>query len=332
MLTGLRQARRVLVQVPPCDPLRVTTPSAPAAIPPGGATRRPIATAVPAPLLVLGGIVSVQVGAAVASGLIRQVGPVVTVGIRLAVAAMVLMLLARPGVRDRGRTDWLVVLALGLSLGAMNMCFYGALGRMPLGIVTTIEFLGPLGLAAAMSRKPAHLAAVLLALAGVVAVSGALQGGLASLDAVGLLLTAGAGAGWAAYILAARAVGARWRQLDGLALAMVIGAVLVAPAAAASWGGTGVTAGIVLAAAGVALLSSVVPYSLEQLALRRLDTRVFGVLLSLEPALAAIAGFVLLRERLSPVQIAGIGLVVVASALVLREQVADAATASAEIG
>ncbi len=293
---------------------------------------RPFGAALPAPLLVLSSIVSVQVGAAVASGLIREVGPLVTVGIRLGVAAVVMLLPARPGVRGRSRGDWLVVLALGLSLGAMNVCLYGALGRMPLGIVTTIEFLGPLGLAAALSRKPAHLVAVVLALAGVVAVSGALQGGMAALDLVGLVLTAGAGAGWVCYILATRAVGARWRQLDGLALAMLIGAVFVAPATGASWSGAAVTLGVLVAGAGVAVLSSVVPYSLELLALRRLDTRVFGVLLSLEPAVAATAGFVLLGERLEPVQIAGIGLVVAASAIVMREQAGEPAVEAAEIG
>ena len=293
---------------------------------------RPFGAALPAPLLVLSSIVSVQVGAAVASGLIREVGPLVTVGIRLGVAAVVMLLPARPGVRGRSRGDWLVVLALGLSLGAMNVCLYGALGRMPLGIVTTIEFLGPLGLAAALSRKPAHLVAVVLALAGVVAVSGALQGGMAALDLVGLVLTAGAGAGWVCYILATRAVGARWRQLDGLALAMLIGAVFVAPATGASWSGAAVTLGVLVAGAGVAVLSSVVPYSLELLALRRLDTRVFGVLLSLEPAVAATAGFVLLGERLEPVQIAGIGLVVAASAIVMREQAGEPSVEAAEIG
>lgn len=182
-----------------------------------GADHRPGAAAVPAPLLVLAGIVSVQVGAAIASGLIRQAGPVAMVGIRLAVAALLLLLIARPGIQGRSRRDWLVVLALGLSLGVMNLCFYGALGRLPLGIVTTIEFLGPLGLAAALSRKPAHLVAPLLAFVGVVAVSGVLERGIAAVDVVGLLLAAGAGVGWAGYILAARAVGVRWRQLDGLA-------------------------------------------------------------------------------------------------------------------
>ena len=117
----------------------------------------------------LGAIVSVQVGAAVASGLVREVGPAVTVGIRLAVAALVMLLLARPSVRGRSRRDWLVVVALGVCLAAMNVCFYGALARLPLGVATTIDFLGPLGLAAALSRRPAHLVAVLLAFVGVVA-------------------------------------------------------------------------------------------------------------------------------------------------------------------
>jgi len=275
--------------------------------------------------MVLGSIVSIQVGSAIASGLIREVGSVVTVGIRLAVAALVMLVLARPLVRGKRRTDWLVVLALGASLAATNLCFYGALGRLPLGVVVTVEFLGPLGLAAALSRTPAHLAAVLLALAGVVAVSGALQGGLASVETVGLLLAAGAGVGWAVSILATRAVGARWRQLDGLAIALAIGAVIVAPAAAASWDSAAVTLGVIGAGAVVAVLSTALPYSLELQALRRLDTRVFGVLLSLEPAVAALAGFLLLGQRLSPIEIAGIGLVVLASSLVLREGEVDPA-------
>ncbi len=280
----------------------------------------------------LAAIVSVQFGAAIAAGLIAQVGPAVTVGIRLAVAALLMLLLARPGIRGRSRRDWLLVVVLGVSLAAMNLSFYGALSRMPLGIVVTIEFLGPLGLAAVQSRKPAHFAAVALAFAGVVAVSGALEGGIAAVDAIGLLLTAIAGAAWVAYILATQAVGARWRQLDGLAFAMVIGAVLVAPFAAVSWDVVAVTLGVLLAGAGVAVLSSVVPYSLEMLALRRLDTRVFGVLLSLEPAVAALAGFLLLGQVLTPVEIAGVGLVVIASVLVMRDQGASPATEAAEIG
>jgi inner membrane transporter RhtA len=305
-------------------PTRVT-PSSPATSS-EGAARRSYVAAVPAPLLVLGSIVSIQVGSAIASGLIREVGPVVTVGIRLAVAALVMLVLARPLLRGKSRTDWLVVLALGASLAATNLCFYGALGRLPLGVVVTVEFLGPLGLAAALSRTPAHLVAVLLALVGVVAVSGALQGGIATVDAVGLLLAAGAGVGWAVSILATRAVGARWRQLDGLAIALAIGAVIVAPAAAASWDSAVVTVAVVLAGSVVAVLSTALPYSLELQALRRLDTRVFGVLLSLEPAVAALAGFVLLGQRLSPVEIAGIGLVVLASSLVLREEEVEPAS------
>ena len=299
-------------------PIRVTS-SSPTTASPEGAANRPFTAQVPAPLLVLGSIVSIQVGSAIASGLIREVGSVVTVGIRLSVAALVMLVLARPLVRGKSRSDWLVVVALGVSLAATNLCFYGALGRLPLGVVVTIEFLGPLGLAAVLSRTPAHLAAVVLALAGVVAVSGALQGGIAAVDTVGVLLAAGAGVGWAVSILATRAVGARWRQLDGLALALTIGAVAVAPAAAVSWDSAAITLGVVLGGAMVAVLSTALPYSLELQALRRLDTRVFGVLLSLEPAVAALAGFLLLGQRLSLVEIAGIGLVILASSLVLRE-------------
>jgi inner membrane transporter RhtA len=180
-----------------------------------------------------------------------------------------------------------------------------------------------------MSRTPAHFGAVLLALGGVVAVSGVLHGGIETVDMVGVLLAVGSGVLWAVTILATRAVGARWRQLDGLAIALVIAALLVAPAAGSSWAGAAVTWGVVVAAAAVAVLSTVVPYSLELQALRRLDARVFGVLLSLEPAVAAVAGFVLLGQLLDAIEIAGICLVVIASALVVREQAAGPARGDA---
>lgn len=298
--------------------------------PPGSAARRPAIDAVPAPLLVLGGILSVQVGAAMAAGLIAEIGAVATVGLRLAVAALVLLLVARPEVRGKGRRDWLPVLALGVTFAAMNLCFYGALSRIPLGIVVTIEFLGPLGLAAFHSRTPVHLLAVVIAFAGVVAVSGALEGGLATVDVIGLLLTAGASVGWVAYILEMKVVGARWRQLDGLALSMAIGAVLVTPLGLAS-ASAPVTAAILTIGVVIGVMSSAVPYSLELIALRRLDTRVFGVLLSLEPAVAATAGLLLLGQRLSAVEVVGIALVVTASILVMRDQEPEPGTQLAEV-
>ncbi len=286
---------------------------------------------VPAPLLVLGAILSVQVGAAIAATLIRDLGPLLTVTIRLDVAAAILLVAARPSVRGRSRRDWGAVLALGVSLAIMNACFYTAIGRLPLGVVVTVEFLGPLGVAAAGSRRARDILAVLVALAGVVAVSGALTIEWASLDLVGFAFAVAAGVGWAAYIVATRSVGGRWRRLDGLAMAMVIAAVLVTPLGIASSGGVAIGGWHLAAGAAIGVLSSVVPYSLELLALRRIATNVFGILLSGEPAVSAGIGFVMLGQALLAPQIAGMGLVVFASALVLTAQTAPPEVEAAEI-
>ena len=292
------------------------------------------ASRVPAPALVLGGILSVQFGAAVAVGLIRDLGPIVTVAIRLDVAALILMVLARPSLRGRSAGDWRAAAALAVSLAVMNVAFYNAIARIPLGIVTTIEFIGPLGLAAASSRRPRDLVAVALALAGVVAVSGVLDSSLEGLDPVGLVYTAVASAAWVSYILATRSIGKRFRQVDGLAFAMAGAAALVTPLGLVA----GVSAAVVLqpwqlaAGASVSLLSSVVPYSLEMLALRRIDTRVFGILLSLEPAVAALAGLLLLSQALTGLEIGGMALVVAASVAVMADQRPGPEEAAAEIG
>jgi len=288
--------------------------------------------ALPAPALVLGAILSVQLGAAVAAGLIRELGPAPTVTIRLVVAAAVLLALARPSLRGRSRRDWGAIVLLGVTLAAMNVTFYEAIARLPLGVVTTVEFLGPLGLAAAASRRPRDLVAVVVALAGVVAVSGALSVPWDRLDPVGFAFTIAAGAGWTAYILGTRSVGRRWRQLDGLALAMGLAALLVIPIGIA--GASGVSFGALQLGAGalIGVLSSVVPYSLEMLALRRIDTRVFGILLSLEPAVSALAGLLILGQALSAPQVAGMALVVVASAMVMAAQRAEPDVEAAEIG
>ncbi len=288
----------------------------------------------PAPLLVLGAILSVQFGAAVAAGLIREIGPVVTVAIRLDVAALVLALVARPSLRGRTAADWRAAAILAVSLVVMNVAFYSAIARIPLGVVTTIEFIGPLGLAAASSRRPRDLIAVAVALAGVVAVSGILDTSLQDLDALGLVFTVIAACGWASYILATRSVGKRFRQVDGLAFAMIGAAVIVTPLGIAA----GVSSGINLqpsqVAAGVAigLLSSVVPYSLELVALRSISTRVFGILLSVEPAVAALAGLVVLAQALTSMEIGGMALVVAASVIVMADQRAEPAEEAAEIG
>ena len=287
---------------------------------------------VPAPLLVIGAILSVQVGAAIATGLIRDLGPLVTVTIRLDVAALVLLVIARPSPRGRSRRDWGLVGLLGLSLVVMNVTFYNAIARLPLGVVTTIEFLGPLALAAAASRRPRDLLAVAVALAGVVAVSGALTASWQDLDALGLAFTIAAGVSWAAYILTMRGVGSRWSEVDGLAASMLLAAALITPFGVIAAQGITITAAQLAAGAFVAVLSSVVPYSFELFALRRIDNRVFGILLSLEPAASALVGFFLLGQALAAPQVVGIGLVVAASAIVLAFQDAPPQVEAAEIG
>ena len=289
---------------------------------------------VPAPALVLGAILSVQFGAAVAAGLIRQLGPVVTVAIRLDAAALILAVIARPSLRGRTAADWRAVALLAGSIVVMNVAFYNAIARIPLGIVTTIEFVGPLGLAAASSRRPRDLIAVVVELAGVVAVSGVLDTSLKGLDTLGLVFTAIASGGWVSYILATRSIGRRFRQVDGLVFAMIGAAALVTPLGVA----VGVSSGIDLqawqlaAGASVGLLSSVIPYSLELVALRRIDTRVFGILLSLEPAVAVLAGFLVLAQALTGMEVGGMALVVVASVIVMADQKPEPAEEAAEIG
>jgi len=268
---------------------------------------------------VLAAVVSVQFGGAMAALLLPLVGVVLSVALRLVLAALVLLATVRPRVRGRTRSDWMVVTWFALTLVGMNLAFYGSLARLPLGVAVTIEFLGPLTLAAVLSRRLSDGVAVVAALVGVVLISEVASVGWTEIDVVGVGLAATAGAGWAAYILASERTGARFTGLDGMAVAMSIGAVLMLAVSALA----GRSAGLVLhwevlgLGFTVALLSSAVPYSLELLALRRLATAVFGVLLSLEPAVAAFAGLLVLGQTLDTLQISGMALVVLASITVL---------------
>lgn len=272
-------------------------------------------SALPAPLLVLAAVVSVQFGGALAATLVPTIGAPGSVTLRLLFAAFVLGLIARPRLRGHSRRAWVTVVAFGLALGLMNLCFYASLVRLPIGVAVTIEFLGPLTLATVLSRRPRDLVAVAAAAVGVLLISQALALPLSSLNWAGLGLAAAAGACWAAYIILSGRTGAEFDRLDGLALAMAVALVAVAPfglATAPLW-----TPVVVAKGLGIALLSSVLPYSLELVALRRLSAGVFGILLSLEPAAAALAGLLVLGQRLTPQQLVGMALVVVASALVM---------------
>jgi inner membrane transporter RhtA len=265
--------------------------------------------AVPPPAQVLAGIVSVQVGAALAKQLFGTVGSSGTVALRLFFAALVLVVVWRPALRLNRRT-WLVVAAYGAVLGAMNLTFYLALAQAPLGIVVTIEFLGPLAVAIAGSRRWLDGLWALLAAAGVVL----LTESRGDIHLSGILFALAAAACWATYILLSAALGRHTSDGGGLALGMTIAAVLVAPVGLADTGTAVFEPWVLAVGLGVALLSSVIPYSLELEALRRIPPKVFGVLMSLEPAVAAMVGLLVLGEILGPPQWVAVLLVVAASA------------------
>jgi inner membrane transporter RhtA len=266
---------------------------------------------VPPVALVIGGAASVQFGAALAKTLFDDLGPGGTVFLRLAFAAIILVAIWRPTLSGHTRRDLRIAGLFGLALGAMNLSYYEALDRIPLGIAVTIEFVGPLGVAVAGSRRAIDGLWVLLAATGILLLGGGVGG---DLDTAGVIYALVAGLCWAAYILLSARVGAIFPGGGGLAIAMVVGALAVVPVGISDGGGALLHPALLAGGLLVALLSSVIPYSLELEALRRLPTHVFGVLMSLEPALAAAAGFLILGQDLGAEQVVAIALVVVASA------------------
>jgi inner membrane transporter RhtA len=265
-------------------------------------------------VLVLGGVVSVQVGAAFATGLFDEAGPAGTVFLRIAFAALILLALWRPTVRGLARQQLRDIALFGFVLAAMNFSFYLALDRIPLGIAVTLEFVGPLAVAIGLSRRRADLLWAGLAAAGIVLLSPSPSGSL-SLPGAGLALLAGGF--WAAYILLSARIGRSMPGAGPLALAMTFGAVLLIPAGVAHAGDLA-DPGVLAAGLAIAVLSSAIPYSVELEALRTIPRGTFGVLMSLEPAVAATVGFVVLGQDLAASEVVAIGLVVAASAGALR--------------
>jgi inner membrane transporter RhtA len=261
--------------------------------------------------LVLGAAASVQVGASVAKSLFPTLGPAGIVWLRLLFGAIALWAIARPRLRSRPWHELRLVVALGVVLVSMNISFYESIARLPLGIAVTVEFLGPLAVAIIGSRRRIDFLWVALAGLGVALLA---RGGGADVSAAGLGLAALAGLFWALYIFLSVPIGKAYPGASGLAPAMVLGALLITPWGVASAGDHLRDPQLVGAAVGVGLLSSALPWSLELEALRRLPTHVFGVVLSLEPAVAALAGFVFLGERLGLRSWFAIALVVGASA------------------
>ncbi|MEU8944709.1 EamA family transporter [Streptomyces sp. NPDC048489] len=268
--------------------------------------------------LVLAGGVSVQFGGALAVTLMPRTGALGVVTLRLLVAAVVLMVICRPKVRGHSRADWATVVVFGLTMAAMNGLFYQSVARIPLGPAVTLEVLGPLVLSVVASRRALNLLWAGLALGGVFLLGG---GGFGSLDTVGVAFALSAGGMWAAYILFSARTGRRFPQADGLALAMVVAAVAFLPLGIAESGTRLLDPTTVALGAAVAVLSSVLPYTLELLALRRLPASTFAILMSLEPAVAATAGFLVLHQALSAAEALAIALVIAASMGAVRTQV-----------
>ncbi|HEV3359712.1 MAG TPA: DMT family transporter [Pseudonocardiaceae bacterium] len=271
---------------------------------------------VPPPALVLAGIVSVQVGAALAKQLFGLTGAVGAVTLRLLFAAIVLLVVWRPSLRIT-RQELPVILGYGAILALMNLSFYQAITRIPLGIAVTIEFLGPLAVSIIGARRWLHGLWALLAAIGVFALTEASGGGIAI---SGVLFALGAALCWGLYIPLGAALGKRTSGGRGLALAMVVGSLISLPLGIAQAGPAMFSPAALAAGFGVAMLSSVLPYSVELEALRRIPPRVFGVLMSLEPAVAALVGLLVLGQGMRPTQWVAIACVVIASAGATRTQ------------
>ncbi|MFE7806288.1 DMT family transporter [Streptomyces sp. NPDC057430] len=275
----------------------------------------------PVALVVAGGL-SVQFGSAVAVLLMPRAGALGVVTLRLVLAAAVLLIVCRPKVRGYRRADWGTVVAFGTAMAGMNILFYQAADRIPLGAAVTLEVLGPLVLSVIASRRLMNLLWAGLALGGVVLLSG---GGFDRLDPVGAAFALAAGAMWATYIVFSARTGRRFPQADGLALAMAFGALLSLPFGIVEAGDRLLVPSTIGLGLAVALMSSVLPYTLELIALRRLPAPTFAILMSLEPAIAAGAGFLVLSQALSLTDALAIALVIAASMGAVRTQMKRAA-------
>lgn len=260
--------------------------------------------------LVVGAIGSVQFGAALAATLFARVGPDGAVFLRLVSASIVLLAVWRPRLRRRTRRELLLAGVFGVVLAGMNLTFYNAIHRIPLGIAVAIEFVGPLAVAIGGSRRRIDLLWVALAAAGILALT---RGGTHGLNSLGVAFALIAGCLWGAYILLNARVGRQFEGGTGLALSMCVASAVALPAGVVEGGSHLLEPRSLALGAAVGMLSSAIPYSFELEALRRIAVRVFGVLMSLEPAMAALAGLLILGQGLSGRALGGIALVVAAS-------------------
>jgi inner membrane transporter RhtA len=281
-------------------------PSRPASESPVARVAR-VGGGLPAPLLMVAAMLSFQLGAAVATGLFDRVGVPATACFRLGVGGLLLLAISRPNLR-RPASELVWLGAFGAELAVMNFAFYEALARIPLGVAVTVEFIGPLSVSLAQSRRLRDVLWVILAGGGIAIFAGPTSQGL---DAAGIALALLAGGGWAAYIFTAQRVGREWKGSQGLAGGMVVSAILLIPFGAGGAGSVAAGSGLEIVALGV--LSTALPFSLEMAALRTLTARAYGVLASLEPAIATVVGVVALGQSLHATDVLATLLVVTAS-------------------
>jgi inner membrane transporter RhtA len=261
-------------------------------------------------LAIVGSMVSIQIGAALAQHLFPKVGAPGTTALRVGLAALILLAIRRPSLKGMDATSLRALGLYGASLGLMNLCFYLALRTIPLGVAVAVEFIGPLVVAAASHRSRLDILWLVLAAGGLALL--APWGGQA-LDPIGLLLALGAGVFWGLYILFGQAAGRVWEGAAP-ALGMAVAAVIVIPVGVATTGARLLDPALLPLGLTVAVLSSALPYSLEMFALTRLPRTTFGTLMSLEPAIGALSGFLLLGQQLSLRQGGAIAAVMLASA------------------
>ncbi len=286
----------------------------------------PLAGRAPGIALAVAAMTTIQLGAALSEPLFDRTGAAGTVALRLTLAALILWPFARPRLRGRSREDLGAAVALGACSGLLTLAFFEAISRIPLGVAVTIEFLGPLGVALAGSRRARDVGWVFAAGAGVALLTLG-DGAGEPLDAVGVAFALVSAVCWAGYILLTKRVGARWAGLEGLSVSLVVAALVALPAGFAGAGAELFSPDLLLAGIGLALLIPLIPYAFELIALRRLPTALFGVIMSLEPAIAALLGFLILDQQLRVAGVVAIALVSVASAgatLSAREPPMDA--------
>lgn len=266
--------------------------------------------ALPPPVIVLLAVVSVQVGAALAKGLFQAIGSSGTVFLRVGFAALIFLLTSRPRIRGYSRSDYTLLILFGLAIAVMNTAFYAAIARIPLGIAVTLEFVGPLGVSVFASRKRRDFLWAGLAAGGVVLLA---PFGNMTIDPLGVFFALLAGGCWAAYILLNVRIGRTFEGSSGLALSMSVAALVLLPLGVWNGGAALLNPKILLLGIGVAILSTFIPFTLELEALRRLPARVFGVLMSIEPAVAALVGFLVLHETTGLRALIALALIVIAS-------------------